>query len=195
MRWPVIGVVSLLVGLAGVGVVRMVSQGATLDAPQSNHVPPAAAPSALEPSVPRLDLNGLFAAGAGLRPSAEALALSGKRVRFVGFMAEMELSPKGGFYLVPRPVHCDEAGGGTADLPPASVLVNVKSAGLAALPHVPGALEGTGIFEIGKYDDGLGRVAHFRIRLDEPPGGLTGKNAPVNADAKLENPKPTGNGS
>jgi hypothetical protein len=35
----------------------------------------------------------------------------------VGFMAELELPLRGAFFLTPRPLHGDEAGGGTAELP------------------------------------------------------------------------------
>src|ERR1700687_3912809 len=63
----------------------------------------------------------------GLQPSSTLLRLNGKRVRLVGFMAQMETPPLGAFYLCPRPISCDEEGGGTADLPAENVLVIVRS--------------------------------------------------------------------
>src|SRR5688572_16202990 len=99
--------------------------------PRSSAEPVAAAqptePAAALPDAERLELRELLDPGPVLRPSAKATSLTGKRVRMVGYMAQMELPPKGGFYLVPRPLHADEAGGGTADLPPQSVLVVSRS--------------------------------------------------------------------
>jgi hypothetical protein len=101
-----------------------------------------------------------------LRPSAKLSGLNGKRVRIIGFMAQMELPPKGAFYLVPRPVVCDEAGGGTADLPPENVLVIVPSLRGKIIDFTPWLLEATGILEIGNKTDADGRVSAIRLFLD-----------------------------
>ena len=115
----------------------------------------------------------LFEAGKSvLAPSPKANALAGKRVRLRGFMAEMELPPKGAFYLVPHPVHCDEAGGGTADLPPESVLAVVPSAQGTAILHRRGVLEIVGVFEVGNRADDDGHVSGFRVVLDRPPTSI-----------------------
>jgi hypothetical protein len=114
-----------------------------------------------------LEFRELFAAGPALKPSAKALALDGKRVRIVGFMAEMEEPIEGAFYLVPRPIKLDESGGGTGDLPLESVLIAVPGAEGKLLPHVDGALEGTGVLEVGNRADERGRVSNFRLRLDQ----------------------------
>lgn len=45
-----------------------------------------------------------------LKPSEKLRSLNGKRVRIVGFMAEMEHQPEGYFYLCSRPILCDESG-------------------------------------------------------------------------------------
>lgn len=103
----------------------------------------------------------------GLKPSSRLLGLEGKRVRIVGFMAQMEAPPKGGFYLCGRPVFADEAGGGTADLPPDAVLVLVHSASGKQLELVRGALEVTGVLELGSREDEDGRVSRIRIILDK----------------------------
>ena len=87
-------------------------------------------------------------------------------MRLVGFRAQLELPPTGAFYLVPRPIHCDESGGGTADLPPESVLVLSPASTGKVVPFLEGALELTGTFELGSAPDSEGRVAAFRLRLD-----------------------------
>jgi hypothetical protein len=118
----------------------------------------------------------LLEPGAVLAPSAKATALAGQRVRLVGFMAEMEMPIPGAFYLVPQPVECDEAGGGTADLMPTSVLVISESARGQVVPHVPGALDVTGVLEVGNRAGPDGRMSAFRLRLDR--GAASGPAAP-----------------
>lgn len=110
----------------------------------------------------------LTADAAGVRTSVKARALSGSRVRLVGFMAKMEVPPKGGFYLTPRPVACDEEGGGTADLPPESVFVVVRSSPGRELPWSPRALEVTGLLEVGNRLGEEPCATPFRLLLDRP---------------------------
>lgn len=129
----------------------------------------AVEPAAQVPPAETLDLREIFEPGPVLEPSARATRLAGKRVRMVGFMAHMELPPKGAFYLVPRPVHADEAGGGTADLPPQTVLVISRSAAGRQVPHIEGAVEVTGTLELGNRADEEGRVSAIRLVLDGPP--------------------------
>lgn len=125
-----------------------------------------AAPS---PPLPSPSLGALVAAGPhGLALSAEARALDGRRVRLAGFMAHLEAPPDGAFFLVPGPVACDEAGGGTADLPPGAVRVEVRSAAGAPVRWLPGPIEVTGRLEVGPAADGDGRVSHLRLVLDRP---------------------------
>jgi hypothetical protein len=102
------------------------------------------------------------------KPSRRLLELSGKRIRLVGFMAKMEIAPKGAFYLTPRPVSCDEEGGGTADLPPEAVYVIVRSAAGQEIPFCPQALEVSGVLEIGNRAEEDNRVTHIRLMLDRP---------------------------
>ena len=120
-----------------------------------------------------LDLREIFEPGPVLEPTAKATRLVGKRVHMVGFMARMELSPVGAFYLVPRQVHADEAGGGTADLPPQSVLVISPSAAGHRVPHIEGPVEVTGTLELGNRADDDGRVSAIRLILDDPPPSKT----------------------
>lgn len=129
----------------------------------------ARAPAAALPAAETLRHGELLAPGPVLEPSARATSLNGKRVRMVGFMAQMEMPPRGAFYLVPRPLHVDEAGGGTADLPPQSVLVVSRSVAGQAVPFIPGALEVSGVLEIGNRADEHGHVSAIRLILDSEP--------------------------
>jgi hypothetical protein len=49
----------------------------------------------------------LLVPGPKLAPSPRLAALAGRRVRLIGFMAELEDPPRGAFYLTARPVRCD----------------------------------------------------------------------------------------
>jgi len=129
------------------------------------------------PPAPPLAWSDLLEPGASLAPSAKTRALAGQRVRLVGFMAEMELPIPGAFYLVPRPVECDEAGGGTADLMPTSVLVLSESARGQVVPHVSGALDVTGVLEVGNLPGPDGRTSALRLRLDH--GSASADHAPA----------------
>jgi len=116
------------------------------------------------PSATPLDFREFFAGGEGeLKPSAKLLGLAGRRVRLIGFMARMEEPPDGAFYLCPRPVVCDESGGGTGDLPVEAVLVMVPSARGRKVPFVNRAVEVTGILSVGS--DGAGSWP-LRLQLD-----------------------------
>lgn len=81
-------------------------------------------------------------------------------------MVDMESPPSGGFYLAARPIRCDEAGAGTGDLSPETVLVIVTSARNKPVPFVSGPLEISGVLEVGNQTDKDGRVSAFRLRLD-----------------------------
>ncbi|WLT31096.1 hypothetical protein [Geothrix sp. PMB-07] len=129
--------------------------------------------------VPCLAFSEFFTIAAGeLKPSERLLAFAGQRVKLVGFMAKMEVAPKGAFYLTPRPVSCDEEGGGTADLPPEAVYVLVRSFAGKEIPHTPQALEVTGLLEVGYRVEPDDRVTHIRLLLDRPqdlPGAVPEK--------------------
>jgi hypothetical protein len=101
-----------------------------------------------------------------LAPSRRALELDGRRVRIVGFMAQMEIAPEGAFYLCARPVTADEAGGGTADLPVAAVRVISPASKGRPVRFIPGPLEVTGTLQVGRRAEEDGSVSHFRILLD-----------------------------
>jgi hypothetical protein len=119
--------------------------------------------------VPGLAFGEFFApSSTELKPSDRLLALAGQRVKLVGFMAKMEIAPKGAFYLTPRPVSCDEEGGGTADLPPEAVYIVVRSSAGKEIAHTPRALEVTGLLEVGYHVEEDDRVTHIRLLLDRP---------------------------
>lgn len=116
-----------------------------------------------------LELRELFVTAQGrtrLSPRTEALA--GQRVRIRGYMMQMEDPPEGAFYVAARPVFQDESGGGTGDIPPASVRVRVREAEGAQVPWTPRPIEVIGILEIGREEDAEGRVSFVRLVLEEP---------------------------
>jgi hypothetical protein len=158
---------SIVVALAGAALYATSRTVSIASAPT-----PAPAPTlaALPAPDARLEFPDLLEHSPKLAPSAKATSLSGKRITLVGYMAQMELAPKGAFYLTSRPVQCDEAGGGTADLPPDSVLVLAEALGDKTAPFVPGALELSGVFDVGNRVDAEGRVSGFRLTLDAPLG-------------------------
>ncbi|MCC7230847.1 MAG: hypothetical protein IT203_10670, partial [Fimbriimonadaceae bacterium] len=84
----------------------------------------------------------------GLEATDSLRKLDGHRVRLKGFMAQMEEPPKGGFWLVPRPVFQDESGGGAGDLPPNSVFVIVRSSPNKSISYLPGGIAVTGTLKL-----------------------------------------------
>jgi hypothetical protein len=136
-------------------------------------VPASPAPASPIPAA-ELSFTDLLAPGPKLAPSPKVTALAGRRVRLVGFMAELEDPPRGAFYLTARPVRCDEGGAGTGDLPLDAVRVVVRSATGEEIPFYPGAIEVTGLLDLGTQADPDGRPSYFRITLDRstnPNGG------------------------
>lgn len=103
----------------------------------------------------------------GLKPSAKILGLNNKRVKLNGFMAQMEDAPGGSFFLVPRPIFCDEEGGGNADIPPEAVLVIVPFLSHQKIPFVAGPIEVSGVLELGNKEQN-GRVSSIRLTMDQP---------------------------
>lgn len=124
-----------------------------------------------ESGSPIIDLSfkDFFESGAsGLKPSRKLLGLTGKRVRIIGFMSQMEDPQVGAFYLCPRPVFADESGGGTADLPPEDVLVLAPSSHGKKISFMPGRLEIVGVLEVGRREETDGRVSFVRLVLNKP---------------------------
>jgi hypothetical protein len=128
---------------------------------------------AAEGPVPPADLlfSDFFTAGASrLVPSAKLLGLNGRRVRLVGFMAEVESPLPGSFYLCPRPVVLAEEGAGTGDLPPVAVHVTVPGWEERVLPFVRRRLEVTGILDVGYREGRQGEVSWVRLTADPSSG-------------------------
>ena len=133
-----------------------------------------AAPSSAPATVLRFDELLTLKPGGTLEWTDALKTLAGKRVRVVGFMAEMEKAPLGAFYLVPRPLVADESGGGSADLPPEAIRVVVRSARGRPLAHIPRALTVTGVLELGARDEVDSLPSNIRIVLDAPPRSQKG---------------------
>jgi hypothetical protein len=140
-------------------------------------------------SAPLIDFDDLAPVGPrGDAPSAKLAAAAGHPVRMIGFMARMEIPPAGGgFYLTRRQVDCDEAGGGSADLPPDAVRVVGPVAAAAASSgspapaappaaadqvhaYVPGRIEVEGTLDLGAREEPDGTVSRVRIVLGERGG-------------------------
>jgi hypothetical protein len=107
--------------------------------------------------------------GGKLMLSDRAKRLSGRRVRMAGFMAKLELPPKGGFYLTAQPVQGDESGAGTGDLPLDSVLVLSRSVTDRAIETTLGPVEVKGTLDVGNREDSEGRPNWLRLTLDSVP--------------------------
>lgn len=119
-----------------------------------------------------LEFGELLASDSGpLRPSEKLQAANGKRVRVVGFMAQMEVPPPNGFYLTRRPVSCDEGGAGIGDLPPDAIRVLARTSrpSPAMLPYVSGRVEVRGTLELGPLEEPDGTISRIRIFLGEAP--------------------------
>jgi hypothetical protein len=148
---------SLLIFLLGLG-------GCAGHAPASRPAPP----STIRPPATALRFADLVEPGpAGPAPSRQAKALAGQRVRLVGYMAHLEEGPTDGFYLSPTPVHGDEMGGGTGDLPLVAVRVHLRPVP-RALPEVEGRVAVKGRLDLGPKEDADGRLSHLRLFVDAP---------------------------
>ena len=103
----------------------------------------------------------------GLTPSAKLIALAGKRVRMVGYMAKQETPLAGLFILSPLPVLMGDADDSLADdLPASAVFVHVDAAGEAPVPYFSGLLRLTGTLQLGAFDEADGHVSAVRLMLD-----------------------------
>jgi len=137
-----------------------------------------AAPGSLqasrEPS--RLELAKLYVTtGTGARVAPEVEALAGRRVRVVGFMAKMEeYVPRGALYLTRMPVETEEGGGGTGDLPPGALRVEVPHLAEKEIEWIPGAVEVIGTLQVGRAEDEEGRVSWLRVVVEDPPSAAAG---------------------
>lgn len=106
----------------------------------------------------------------GLEMNPKLLALDGRRVRIVGYMAQQEEPHPGFFILAPVPVNVAEASDGMADdLPPATLVVHLPAAQAHTVAkHQPGLLAVTGTLSVGNREEADGRISMVRLQLDEP---------------------------
>ena len=104
----------------------------------------------------------------GLDASAKLLALSGKPVRIVGYMARATPPVAGMFILTPLPVSLgDEDESLSDDLPASSVFVHLDPTSVqTAVPYYPGLLRLTGTLALGPFDEIDGHVSTVRLLID-----------------------------
>ena len=104
----------------------------------------------------------------GLEPTSKLLSLNGKRVRIVGFVAEMERSNKRNILFAPVPLKPQPEEYGLADeIPATHMLVTIPGDPTVQVPIVPGALLLTGTLSIGN-STADGETSFVRMRLDPP---------------------------
>jgi hypothetical protein len=135
---------------------------------------PRARPLVLRPgrppgtlSVPTIDFRDFFSVGQRApQPTAKLLSLHQQRVTLVGYMVRLERPVHGGFYLTGHPVACDESGGGRGDLPAAAVLILPAIAPDREVAFVAGALEVSGVLDVGNVDY-QGEGVSVRLLVDD----------------------------
>jgi hypothetical protein len=105
----------------------------------------------------------------GLEMTPKLLALDGRRVRILGYMAQQENPHPGFFMLTPVPVNVAEASDAMADdLPPATLFVHLPTAQANRVAsYQSGLLVLTGTLSIGNQE-GDGRLSMVRLQLDVP---------------------------
>ncbi len=104
----------------------------------------------------------------GLEMTPKVLALHGRRVRILGYMAQQEDPHPGFFMLAPVPVNVAELSDGMADdLPPATLFVHLPhSHATNVVPHGAGLTVLTGTLSLGNRQEGDGRISMIRLQLD-----------------------------
>jgi hypothetical protein len=108
----------------------------------------------------------------GLQLSETLLSAQGQQVRLVGYMVAQEQPQPGRFWLTPRPVRMSEHADGEADdLPASTITVLLDPAQRERLiAHRNGLVVLTGQLQVGRQEDGSGRVSWVRLQL--PPQAL-----------------------
>ncbi|QIF05104.1 hypothetical protein [Roseimicrobium sp. ORNL1] len=132
----------------------------------------------------------------GLEPTEKLLSLSGKRVRILGYMANMQLRGNRQMLLAPVPLKAQPLEYGQADDIPAShVLVRVPGNAAQAVPYTPGLLLLTGRLTVGGRSLD-GENAFVRLLLDSPQEtppapAATSTATPAPPQAPVTAPAPT----
>jgi hypothetical protein len=106
----------------------------------------------------------------GLETTPKLLALDGRRVRILGYMAQHEEPHPGSFMLAPVPINvAGEAAGIADDLPPATLFVHLPPAQAHKVAsHQPGLLVLTGTLSVGSQKESDGRISTVRLQLEAP---------------------------
>lgn len=134
----------------------------------------------------------------GLEPSAKLLALQGRQVRMLGYMARQDAADAapGVILLTPLPVTLgDEDERYADDLPVTTVYVHwVAAPQSPALAYLPGLLALTGRLELGSQAEADGRRSSVRLLLDSASSvGLVNATAAISVSASAPISKsPTG---
>lgn len=104
----------------------------------------------------------------GLEPSARLLSLNGKRVRILGFVAEMERSSKRDIIFAPLPLKPQPEEYGLADeIPATHVLATIPGNPDEQVPLVAGPLLLTGTLSVGNPAQGS-EFSFVRLLVDSP---------------------------
>ncbi len=112
----------------------------------------------------RIDLQRLYTLESGeVRLAREVRELDGRQVLVHGYMVQMEEPSRGAFYVAPRPVFCDESGGGTGDLPVNAVRVELDGRADDEVVWEPGPVEIVGTLVVGRVEHSDGRVSPLRV--------------------------------
>lgn len=103
----------------------------------------------------------------GLEPSEKLIALAGKRVYIVGYMARQETPSADVFIFSPIPVTLgDEDERLADDLPASVVFVHAAQSAGKPMPFFPGLLRLSGTLSIGPHEEADGHVSTVRLQLD-----------------------------
>jgi hypothetical protein len=104
----------------------------------------------------------------GLEPTHQLLSLNGKRVRILGYMAEIQCENKREFIFSPVPLQPQpEEYGLCDDIPATHILVTVPGNPDEPLHHVSGPLLLTGLLAVGESSKS-GETSFVRMQLDAP---------------------------
>lgn len=103
----------------------------------------------------------------GLELNEKLIALNGKRVRVVGYMARAETPTPGMFVFAPLPIDLgDEDESLSDDLPPSSIFVHTESSQFV-FPYINGLIKLSGVLSVGNQDEADGHVSMVRLQLDQ----------------------------
>ncbi|RBP38512.1 hypothetical protein DES53_11130 [Roseimicrobium gellanilyticum] len=129
----------------------------------------------------------------GLEPTEKLLSLNGKRVRILGYMANMQMRGNRQMLLASVPLKAQPLEYGQADdIPAAHVLVRVPGNASERVPFTAGLLLLTGKLTVGGRSLD-GENAFVRLLLDPPhenaPAAVAPTPAPTSAPAASQSPQ------